>query len=121
MKKLLLGLVKGRHPLPVEDYIFQEIKNVMDFSTLEEEAFKKLLPYVEKCDLVESESPSCYMDYPDVPFIKNDIELNIYVTGLTPATLAVINACRRLVVREINFYHYDREKNEYKKQTVTLW
>lgn len=43
--------------------------------------------------------------------------LNLYVTGLTVALVAVINACKRLNISLV-LYHYDRETEEYYPQKV---
>lgn len=35
MPKIIVGLIKGRHELPVDEYIFQEIKDPSDIRTIE--------------------------------------------------------------------------------------
>lgn len=42
-KDINLGLVRGRHELPVDDYIFDQIDNVLDFENLEKTAQKNWL------------------------------------------------------------------------------
>lgn len=47
---------------------------------------------------------------------KDDI-VNLYVTGLTMATLAIINACK-FIGAQVVCYHYDRETGEYIRQLM---
>lgn len=44
-------------------------------------------------------------------------KLNLYVTGLTVALVAVINACRRLNIG-LTLYHYNRDSGTYYPQKV---
>lgn len=66
-----LGLVEGRHPLPVQDYIFRE--GDITFPINQEELQRIIAERFEELGL------------PSMGKI-----LQIYVTGLTPATTAVI-------------------------------
>jgi hypothetical protein len=90
------GLCEGRHEIPdVDDYIFGEIENPMDFADLEYRAFT----WVDAAE-------------------KNDVDLVIlYVTGFTPALTSVIKACSNRHI-SLKLMHYDRETNTYKAQYV---
>lgn len=90
MTKRIFGLVKGRHPLPVEDYIFEKIEDVLDFETLEKEATEK---------------------------VAGVSHVDLYVTGLTAATVAVITAVKK-AGGEISLFHFDRDSGEYVRQEV---
>lgn len=35
MEKVIVGLIKGRHDMPVEEYIFEEINDVFDFGKMD--------------------------------------------------------------------------------------
>ena len=88
--KRVVGLCAGRHQLPVDEYIYGAIKDVLDFAGLLHGADK----YVsERC------SP-----------------LNVIVTGLTPCTAAVMYACACHGV-DLTLWHYDREANDYTPQS----
>jgi len=98
MKKTLeVGLIKGRHPLPVNEYIFDKIEDVLDFSTMRntvDSFFKNI-----------KEEPK---------------EIIVYVTGLTAATATVIAS---FVTKwwgdtTLSFMHYDVKNGNYKKQFV---
>ena len=72
--KIKLGLVAGRHPLPVEDYIFQEGDITFPINP------RKLGQLVAN-------------KFNDLGVEQQTGDFVVYVTGLTPATTAVIKAC----------------------------
>lgn len=93
-KEAFLALCEGRHNIPdAEDgFIFGNELNPLDIESLESEACEKLKGLeIEK--------------------------LNLYVTGLTVALIAAINACKKLEI-EVTLYHYDRVGNAYYPQKV---
>lgn len=96
-----IGLCEGRHDIPdVADYFFGEIPvdKVTDFRWMEETAFGKLEGLYESGEL-------------------GDSAIDIYVTGLTPALIAALNACRRANTNPA-LYHYDRATGSYIPQTI---
>ena len=101
MKNLKVGLVNGRHEMPVETYIFEEIENVLDFKNLDEgvKNFIKTLSVKDN---------------------KLEINLDIYVTGLTSVTIALISNLMKLKFNhgQITFYHFDRDTNTYVAQIL---
>jgi hypothetical protein len=92
----IAGLCEGRHEIPdVDDYIFGEIEDLMDFDDLE---------YRAACWVEEAK--------------KNEVDVvKLYVTGLTPALTSIIKMCgiRHLTLM---LMHYDRETNTYSAQYV---
>lgn len=88
-------LCEGRHEMPANDgCIFATIDNVTDTEALEAEALKRLSVLAE------------------------DVEkINIYVTGLTVALIASLNACRALN-KAVVLWHFDRDSNSYFPQEV---
>ena len=96
MKILKYGVCAGRHDLPVEDYIFPaELSSelIADPETLQEMALEKLMAAVSDCET----------------------ELELYVTGLTVAVIAVIEAAKKLDL-PVTLYHYNKVKGEYYAQ-----
>lgn len=95
-----LGLIKGRHSIPnVDKYLFTEIADVTDVKAIEkvaDEAIKAL------------------------PSTLNGI-LNIYVTGLTVALIAVLNAVRRDERFTVTLWHFNSATGEYFAQPVEDW
>ena len=103
MRELKVGLIKGRHELPVTNYIFEgDIENPLAFQDLFRLANRRVI------EIVGAEG--------DKFNIKED-KLVLYVTGLTQATAAVINACIHNKVR-LDLAHFDRDTNTYKMQEI---
>jgi len=86
------GLVSGRHAMPVEEYIFTEIEDMFSFFDLE----VKALSSIEK---------------------TSDL-LVLYVTGLTVATVSVLNVAKKLGYKEVVLKHYNRDNGLYESQWV---
>lgn len=88
-----MELCKGRHSTPATDgAIFETEVNPLDVTALESDAKAKLASL-------------------------NIIKLNLYVTGLTVALIAVLNVARELNIK-VTLWHFDRESGEYYKQEV---
>ena len=90
-QSLIVGLIAGRHELPVEGYIFeQDITNVFDFEYIQKTVCKKLGGFSN---------------------------VTVYVTGLTLVTVEVIKFC---VSRDINLtlMHFNRELGTYVPQVA---
>lgn len=87
-----MELCKCRHEIPqaVDGAVFDTVVNPLDVAGLDEQA-KSALTGVD-----------C---------------LTLYVTGLTVALVAVINACRTLGI-ELTLMHFDRESGSYYPQKV---
>lgn len=95
-------LCAGRHEIPEEisgmhfgGYIYDEVPNVLDFGSLNDRAF-------DFCGARESVSLE---------------QLNVVVTGLTAACVAVIRACV-YTGTPLTLWHYNRDTGEYVPQTV---
>lgn len=116
MKKM--GLVKGRHSLPVGNYIFDEIEDVLGFLELELQAQEKLLEAFP--EFVENEITPFYneVEHTDI-YRRNRGDLHLYVTGLSSALVAVMNVCTELGIH-LNLYHYDRERDTYMMQETRI-
>lgn len=91
LKKYTYTLCAGRHNTPAKQAIYQEIEDPMNFDKLFMIA-DEVIP--EDCG-----------------------ELTVYVTGFTPAMLAVSSVC---VTRGINLVamHYDNQNRLYRQQTI---
>ena len=86
------GLISGRHAMPVEEYVFDEIEDMFRFFDLE----VKALSSIEK---------------------TSDL-LVLYVTGLTVATVSVLNVAKKLGYKEVVLKHYNRDNGLYESQWV---
>ena len=86
------GLVSGRHEMPVEEYIFTEIEDMFKFFNLEVQALSSIK--------------------------KTSDLLVLYVTGLTVATISVINVAKKLGYKDVVLKHYNRDNGLYESQWV---
>lgn len=88
-----MELCKGRHETPATDgAIFETEVNPLDVTALELEAKERLTSL-------------------------NITKLNLYVTGLTVALVAVLNVTRELGIK-VTLWHFNRETGKYYCQEV---
>jgi len=87
-----MSVCEGRHDIPLAEdrAVFGEIEDPMDFISLKGKCRERFMPLVGKCDV-----------------------LNLYVTGLTPALLTVINFCREHNMECIT-WHFNKANGTYK-------
>lgn len=112
-KKINLGTVQGRHPLPVEAYVLQEVTDPTDVEAIQE-AVNARMQELLGGDLKSSytwHAPNC-VDYTDTLHIVSGVRVNLFVTGLTVVTLAVVNWCVANGT-SLTCWHYDRETGTY--------
>lgn len=94
---IVCGLIKGRHAVPDHVSLF---------------VFDSDIPQAHICD-------SSYMDGICESFLRQHrpTSVSVYVTGFTPALLALIKACNTSGIG-LNAYNYDRESRKFWKQEV---
>lgn len=90
MTTYTLGLCAGRHDLPVSDFIFSDGDITFPINP------------TELLDIAATKLRYLY---------KGD-KLVIYVTGLTPATVAIIKYCSINGIK-LTLKHFDRDSNSY--------
>ena len=73
------GLISGRHAMPVDEYVFTEIEDMFNFGELERVAMDNI--------------------------VKTSDTFVLYVTGLTVATVSVINVAKNLGYKQIALKH----------------
>ena len=94
-----LGAIKGRHSLPVKEYVIdEELSDVTDIVVIE----KKVDSYFEKLNKEYKEAK---------------LEIILYITGLTVVTLAVVKTCKKLGYGLVCM-HFDRDSNSYIAQPI---
>lgn len=86
------GLVDGRHAMPVEEHVFELIEDMFRFGELERVAMNNI--------------------------VKTSDTLVLYVTGLTVATISVINVAKNLGYKQVVLKHYNRDNGLYESQWV---
>lgn len=104
IKNIKVGLVEGRHDLPVSDFIYQEgdITFPLDMKKLAQIADKRLS---------EAGAVSSFEDR------FNPSQIDVFVTGLTAATTAVI----RVALMKgylLTLHHFDRDSQTWLPQTI---
>lgn len=100
-----LGLCKGRHDMPVDGYVFDEIPEPTNTAALEKEAYRSIFKYATE------------RSWTTTGDIGSGLTVNLYVTGLTTALIAVLNVCRKNNIK-VMLWHYDRETGHYFSQEV---
>lgn len=114
-EELVVGLVAGRHEMPVSEYIFDEIKDVLDFSAMRSTISKFI---VERVGVETSYGSGINQnDYTAVNCFHGKRDLVVYVTGLTAAVAELISMCALNGIN-LTLMHYDRESESYKAQTI---
>lgn len=122
---LNMCLCKGRHEIPqaVEGSVFPTvIENMTETEMLEDYAFRKLWNACFKkykageCGYLRVADSWDGYDETQLE-IDEDVKLNLYVTGLTVALIAVLNVCRKEGIK-VTLYHYNTESGDYFPQEV---
>ena len=90
--EVYMSLCEGRHEIPqaIDGSIFGTELDPLDLTGMEREAAEQL---------------------------RGVFTLNLYVTGLTVALIAVLNVCREQKIK-VTLYHYNRETEKYYPQEV---
>ena len=121
MQKIIVGLVRGRHPLPKDatEFIFDEpVTDPTNTGSMYEHALRrlnKLAGPLTKYSVQKIKRKST----PDHEVrLLSPGKLIIYVTGLTPAILAVITAAQEMNFVSIEAKHYNRETGKYFSQFI---
>jgi hypothetical protein len=117
-KEFKFGLIKGRHDMPVDAYLLDEVKNVLDFKEIRHKLRKKLNEVPFEFEASIREAP-CSLEGDITCRVSKDI-LKVYVTGLTAAVAELISVCTEEGI-PLTLMHYDREKESYVSQYVTTW
>ena len=94
-KSLTLALCQGRHEMPAEvaGSIFEGEVNPLDPQGLEEKASA---------------------------VVAGAETVTIYVTGLSVALVAALNACKKASVKKVVLMHYNRDAGSYYPQEVFI-
>lgn len=113
-----LGLVAGRHEMPVDGYVLESVPDVTNMGAIWEAVNESLGQKLGKFIRV-SEFGDCLnqADLSDVPHFVCDAELHLYVTGLTSVALEVVSWCATNGVPVVA-YHFDRETGNYIPQRI---
>jgi len=119
MKKeniVTVGLIAGRHPLPVSEFIFNgEIANVLDFPAIAAVIRDFLTDRVGIVTCTDQAINSA--DYTDIACYTGAKSLVVYVTGLTAVTAELIKQCALNGV-SLTLMHFNAADGEYYPQHI---
>lgn len=113
--EVIVGLIKGRHELPCEEYIFDEVKDVLDFSSM----YKHIEEFVQNKVGIHTTTGMCInqQEATDVLKFVGDRTLVVYVTGLTPVTTCLVHVCALNGIRLV-LKHFNRDTGDYVDQVM---
>lgn len=110
-----VGLIKDRHSMPVQEYIFDRVINVFDYEYMTNVVNSFLRT---RMDIEITEGIALNQcDLEAVPIIKGKKKLVVYVTGLTSATAEVIKWCAKHGV-SLTLMHFDYSTGGYRSQVI---
>lgn len=115
MMKKVVGLINGRHDLPVTEFISDSISDVLDFKSIS----NRIADFLNKEIGIKTVDGSAInqFDYTTVQILRGENELVVYITGLTPVVAELIRQCALNGV-SLTLMHYDREANAYVPQNI---
>ena len=114
MSTLKAGLIQGRHDLPVEDYILQEVADPSNFHAISEAIATWLKA---NCHIRIEAGIACNSaDTADAAVYVGD-PLTVYVTGLTAATAILVSLCCSNGI-PLTLMHYCPTTGQYVPQRV---
>lgn len=115
MRRIKMGTIKGRHDMPVDGYILDEVKDPSNMIGVSAKvSFKMIDLFSEHIrfrygDGINTAEPTtCYC---------SDLGLDLYVTGLTSVTAEIIAECAVNGI-PLTLYHYDPQIRDYIPQVI---
>lgn len=116
-EKIIVGLIAGRHPLPVTGYIFNEsIDDVTDFNKIEDHILNFVEAEVGYHETQFGQSING-VEVADSHVWEGDRPLVVYVTGLTSVTAALIKVCLNRGIK-LTLMHFDASTANYIPQVI---
>ena len=114
-KTIHVGLINGRHDMPVNDYIFDSVDDVFDYDDIN----RIVTNYIwDNCDVQKTNGkPINGTRDAEASVYKARNELVVYATGLSCVNAALVAACARYGVR-LMLMHHDRDTGNYYAQRV---
>lgn len=114
---LSLGLVAGRHSMPVDGFVLESVADVTDVETIRKAVFASLSDKLGESIQVTDYGPCINGVDEDACHYQCKVELHLYVTGLTVVALEVERFCAMNGVPLVA-YHFNRETGEYFPQRL---
>lgn len=116
METITVGLIQGRHEMPVDEYIFdKEIENVHDYEKISTEILEFLEDKVN-IGVHTGQALNSY-DYTDIQCLGGRKNLEVYVTGLTPVTAELIKLCALNGI-SLTLFNFNSATGDYERQPI---
>lgn len=116
METITVGLIQGRHEMPVDEYIFdKEIENVHDYEKISAEILEFLEDKVN-IGVHTGQALNSY-DYTDIECLGGCKNLEVYVTGLTPVTAELIKLCALNGI-SLTLFNFNSATGDYERQII---
>ena len=114
--KTVVGLIKGRHQMPVNQYIFDNtIEDVHDYAKISATIMSFLETEVG-IGCCTSQALNSF-DYTDIQCLTGLKSLEVYVTGLTPVTAELIKLCALNGV-SLTLLNFNVQTGKYERQVI---
>lgn len=94
-KNMKVGLIRDRHRIPVDVFVFDFVRNPINIEQLNIESYNAL-----------SEIKRQGIEH-----------IDLYVTGLTTALVSVLNSCKELEL-DVTLWHHNKQTGGYFRQEV---
>lgn len=117
MKEIKVGLINGRHNMPVNEYIFDKIEDVLDFQKMNQTIYSFLESRIGISEVTSTGINQ--IDYSDVACLRGNKKLIVYCTGLTAAVAQLIKLCMLNGI-SLSLMHYDKDTDDYVEQQIIL-
>jgi hypothetical protein len=115
MENLVVGLIRGRHDMPCDKYIFDSgVRDIFDYKGIRNHIKRFIRENIEvECNPVFEGCTS----YGDTFEYKSNKRLIVYVTGLSCVLAELISACVCDGI-DLTLMHYNAETEMYEPQEM---
>lgn len=117
MENVKVGLIRGRHEMPVTGYIFDgAIEDVHDYKGMDSHIFLWLRENVD-VHITDFGRGLNQASDEDVRCFTSGKSLTVYVTGLTAVTASLIRVCALYGVH-LTLMHFNSATGDYESQPI---
>lgn len=114
-KEVKVGLIRGRHEMPVDNYLLDVVSDVFDFNSMYER-FEEVIPKLVTIVQVPGQALNS-ATYTEDLIYRSEERLVVYVTGLTAVTAELISYCAGFGIY-LTLMHYDMSTGDYVPQVI---
>lgn len=112
-----IGLIKGRHEMPVDSYIFDSsIKDVTNFDEIEDH-IRNFVKYEVGFHETHFGQAVNGVEVADSHVWEGNRPLTVFVTGLTSVTAGLIKVCMQYGIK-LTLMHFDASTGAYIPQVI---